>query len=575
MGKFLLGAITGVVLVFVVLGLFFFALLRFQKRPPEIEDNSALVLRLSGDIPEKAPVELPAIFGEGGPAVTVANVWMALQKAAADRHIRAVVLEPESLSAGWGKLEELRADLEQFRKSGKPVFAYLRMPGAREYYLTLAADRIYLGPQEPLMLKGLRAEAMYFKGTLDKLGVSVDVEHAGKYKDYGDMFTRKDMSPETREVLNSVVDGVYGNLVARIASARRKPPEEVRAIIDRGPFTAAQALQAGLVDELRFEDQMWGELQGRLGGGEPKKVAIGSYIRVPMEAVGLPGKSRIALVVGSGDIVRGDPSDDGAGESSLTSYGFDKILSRVANDAGIKGVVVRIDSPGGEVMASDEIWRQMNLLSKKKPVVISMSDVAASGGYYMAMTGDPIVAYPDTLTGSIGVVFGKPNLHGLYDKLGVTKDAVQRGKHADIDSEYTPLTPEERELLRKGIDESYRDFVAKVAAARHRPFNEVEPLAQGRVWLGSQAQARGLVDQLGGLDAAMDLVKKRANIPAGERVVVEMYPPRVSLFDVLLRRSSPDDVLEGKLANVFGRIPFRAWMKGGFLRILPFWVEVR
>ena len=187
--------------------------------------------------------------------------------------------------------------------------------------------------------------------------------------------------------------------------------------------------------------------------------------------MGLQGKSRIAVIVGEGDIVRGSPGDDGsAGETSLTSYGFNKLLRRVENDSQVKGVVVRIDSPGGEVTASDEIWRQMNLLSKKKPMVISMSDAAASGGYFMAMTGDPIVAYPATLTGSIGVVFGKPNLHGLYDKLGVTKDAIQRGTNAGIDSDYTPLSPAERAMLREGIDESYRDFVTKVADARRRKF---------------------------------------------------------------------------------------------------------
>jgi len=216
------------------------------------------------------------------------------------------VLEPEGLSTGWAKLEEIRAGVERFRKSGKPVYAFLRAPSARDYYVALAASRIYLGPQEPLMLKGLRAEMMYFKKTLEKLGVSVDVEHAGKYKDYGDMFTRSDMSPETREVTASLVDDLYGNLVARIAEARKKSPDEVRTIIDQGPFTAAQARQAGLVDELRFEDQVWGELQDRLHSGELKKVAAGEYMMVPMEAVGLQGKSRIALVVGEGEITRGE-----------------------------------------------------------------------------------------------------------------------------------------------------------------------------------------------------------------------------------------------------------------------------
>ena len=573
MVKFLIGLVTGIALVFLTIILLFVAALRFREKAPEIAENSVLVLRLEGDIPEKAPVELPSFLSDRVP-VTVTSVWTSLKKAAADAHIKAVVLEPESVSAGWAKLEELRMDLEQFRKSGKPIFAYLRTPGAREYYLATAADRIFLGPADQMYLKGLRAEILYFKKTLDKLGVSVDVEHAGKYKDFGDMFTRSDMSPETREVMNSVVDDIYGHLVNGIAAARKKSPDEVRAIIDRGPFTASQALNAGLVDELRFEDQTWGELKDRLKSGEPVKVSLDKYVKVPLESVGLEGKSRIAMVMAEGDIIRGDPSDDGAAETALTSYGFIKMLHQVAADSLVKGVVIRIDSPGGEVVASDEMWREMGLLSKKKPMVISMSDTAASGGYYMAMTGDPIVAYPGTLTGSIGVVFGKPNIHGLYDKVGVTKDGIERGKHAGIDSDYRPLTPDERQMLREGIDESYKDFVTKVAQARHRKFEEIEPLAQGRVWMGDQAKSNGLVDAVGGLDTAIDMVKKKANIPAGERVSIAIYPGRRSFLDIFMRKSQ-EDMLEAKLAQVFGRIPFHAWMRGGYLRIMPYSVDVR
>ena len=574
MVKFLIGVATGVILVFLSFFLLFLALLRFREKPPQVAANSVLVMHLEGDIPEKAPIELPDFLGgETRANLTVSNVWLNLRKAAADSHVRALVLEPEDLSAGWGKLEEIRPDVEAFRKSGKPVYCYLRSPSAREYYVALPADRIYLGPEDPLMLKGLRAEIMYFQKTLEKIGVTVQVEHAGKYKDFGDMFTRSDMSPETREVTNSLVDDLYGNLVARIAAGRKKSPEEVRSLIDGGPFTSTQALSAGLVDELRFEDQMWGELTGRLGA-QPVKVSANTYAKVPLDSVGLAGRSHIALVIGEGDIVRGAPSDNGADENNLTSYGFDRLLNQVANDPLVKAAVVRIDSPGGEVTASDDIWRQMNLLSKKKPTVISMSDVAASGGYYMAMTGDPIVAYPGTLTGSIGVVFGKPDLHGLYDKLGITKDAVQRGQHADIDSDYTPLSSDEQALLRKGIDESYSDFIAKVAAGRHRNPDQIEPVAQGRVWLGSQAQSRGLVDQLGGLSAAVDLAKKRANIPASEQVSLIVYPPKRTIFDLLTRKSQ-EDMLESRLAKVFGRVPFHAWMHGGLLRIMPEWVVVR
>ena len=265
MAKFLLGLATGLVLVFLTLILLFLAALRFRERPPDVADNSVLVLRLEGDLPEKPPLELP--LGLGGSGVTVPGVWMAIKKAAADPRIRAIALEPEGLSAGWAKVEEIRSDIEQFRKSGKPVFAYLRTPRAKEYYLALAADRIFMGATDQLYLYGLRAEIMYFKKTLDKLGVTVEVEHAGKYKDFGDMFTRTDMSPETRESIGSVVDELYGNLVARIAASRKKTPEEVRAIIDQGPFTATRARAAGLVDELRFEDEMWGALRDRLKAG--------------------------------------------------------------------------------------------------------------------------------------------------------------------------------------------------------------------------------------------------------------------------------------------------------------------
>ncbi len=574
MVKFLIGLVTGIALVFLTVVLLFFALLRFRERAPQIADNSVLVLRLEGEIPEKPPLELPSFLAGDHAPVTVAGVWMSLKKAAVDPHIKAVALEPSGVAAGWARLEELRMDIEQFRKSGKPVYAYLRTPGTREYYLATAADRIYLGPADQMYVKGLRAEMMYFKKTLDKLGVVVDVEHAGKYKDFGDMFTRTDMSPETREVMTSVVDDLYGNMVARIAAGRKKSPEEVRTIIDQGPFTATQALKAGLVDALRFEDQMWGELKDRLHSGEPVKVPLDKYVKVTPESVGLQGSRRVAIVIGEGDIVRGDANDDGSAESSLTAHGFVKLLRQVARDSTIKAVVVRIDSPGGEVTASDEIWREMNLLSKKKPMVISMSDAAASGGYYMAMTGDPIVAYPGTLTGSIGVVFGKPNLHGLYDKIGITKDSIERGRHAGIDSDYRPLTGDERQMLRAGIDESYKDFVTKVAEARHRKFEQIEPLSQGRVWMGNQAKANGLVDEIGGLDTAVEMAKKKANIPASENVTIVTYPARRDFLDVLMRKS-PSDMLEARLTQVFGRMPFHAWMKGGYLRLMPYWVEVR
>jgi protease-4 len=258
------------------------------------------------------------------------------------------------------------------------------------------------------------------------------------------------------------------------------------------------------------------------------------------------------------------------------------MIGRVANDSSIKGVIVRIDSPGGEVSASDDMWRAMNELHKKKPVVISMSDDAASGGYYMVMSGDPIVAYPGTITGSIGVVFGKPNLHGLYDKVGITKDFVSRGRFALIESDYASLTDAERAKLREDIDSDYEDFVGKVAASRKKPVSAIEPIAQGRVWLGSQAKANGLVDELGGLDRAVELIKKKSGIPAGNKVSLVLYPAKRSVFDVLFR-SNPDSEADAMLSGI-GLGPLRAawhdaslrvWLRGGMLRMLPFSLQIK
>ncbi|MGH9722366.1 MAG: signal peptide peptidase SppA [Bryobacteraceae bacterium] len=576
MTKFLVGLLTGVLLTVLTAAIAIFSLARFggEKRPPSVASNSVLMLQLEGEIPERAPVEFPLPIFEQQASSTVHDIWDILRKAAADSRIKAVVIQPRDLAVGWAKLQEIRGELEQFRKSGKPLVAYLKTPGMREYYLATAADSIFIGPEEMLDMKGLRAELMFLRKTLDKIGVQVEIEHAGKYKDFGDTFTRESMSPETREVLNSVLDDIYGHVLATIGGARRKSAEQVRAILDQGPFLAKQARTHGLVDRLIYEDEMLADLKKRLNTNDLPKISHRDYARIPAGSLDLEGKSRIAMVVAEGAITRGSTTGDG--EDGIEAESFNKLLDKVAKDDSIKAVVVRIDSPGGESFASDEIWRRMNLLSKKKPTVISMSDLAASGGYYMALTGDPILAYPATFTGSIGVVFGKATLRGLYEKLGISKDLLTRGRFADIDSDYKPLTPEARVKLREGIDSTYQSFVSRVAEARKRKYEEVEPLAQGRVWLGSQAKQRGLVDELGGLDRAIELVKEKAKIPKDDKGVIVMYPPKRSVFDLLFSRS-PEATLESRLGSIVNLKAsiIRLWTTGGLMRIMPYQVDVR
>jgi protease-4 len=569
MAKFLIGVLVGVICACLAIVVVIFAIGRlFAAKQPTINADSALVLSLSGELPETAPVELPVPFLQSPSTPTVRDVWASLKNAATDHRIKAVVVEPYALSAGWGKIEELRQDLLDFKKSGKPVYAMMQAPGSKEYYLASAADKIYLSPDDVLNVKGFRASELYFKNALDKLGISVDVDHIGRYKDAGDIFTRTGMSPETREVLGQVIDQLYNDFSSTIAQARHKSVDDIHNLIDQGPFLATQAKAAGLIDEIGYEDQVYTDLKKATGTPNLDKSPIQTYFR----AVSQSG-DRIALLVGEGDIVRleGEP---GLGSQAVIASGpFIKLIRQIRQDHSIKGVILRIDSPGGDATASDEILRELKLLNDEKPVVVSMSDVAASGGYYIAAIGSPIVAYPDTITGSIGVLYVKPNIQGFFDKLGINEDAVSRGKMADVDSIYEPLSDAGKQKLHEDLQAVYNVFVDKVASARKKTYAQIDPVAQGRVWMGAQARQNGLVDQLGDLDQAIALVRQRAHLPAGGATDLVMYPPRRSLLDLLTSTSlvsERESMSERELRARISGLPGPAILHGGILRVMPY-----
>jgi protease-4 len=575
MKKFLIGLVVGLVLagMFLLIGVLAMAKLGDQK--PTVAKDATLVLRLEGEIPEKAPLDMGIPFLQETPPATVIDIWQSLQRAAADPKIKAVVLMPRNIAVGWAKLQELRSDLVEFKKSGKPLLVYLRAPRTPEYYLATAADKIYLVPEDMLDMKGVRVEMTYFKGALDKIGAKMEAEHAGKYKDALDTYTRTGMTPETREVLNSVLDGLYGHLIETISSARKMSVDEAKAAIDQGPFLAGQAVKLKLADAVLYEDQFFDEVKKAIGGAEVKKVSLRDYVRSGSSE----GKSRVAIIVTDGTIIRGSSGGNAFGEEeSITVANSVKMLREVGESESIKGVILRVDSPGGDAVASDEILREVKLLSKKKPMVISMSDVAASGGYYISMTGDPVLAYPNTITGSIGVIYGKVNLKGLYDKLGLTKELLQRGENAAIDSEYYELTPGGRKKLREGVDEVYKSFVSIVAESRKKSFEEIHELAQGRVWLGSQAKERALVDELGGLDKAVAMVKERAKIAKDEKVRVVVYPQKRTLLEQLLSQNAPSVELRATRAAIrelTGGMPLELLQQGGLMKLMPYRIGVR
>ena len=578
MKNFFIGLVVGILFSGLVLFILFFAAVRLAgslaARPVSVADNSMLVLTLNGDLPEIAPPDIPVPFIEAQTPLAVYEVWDIFRRAAADSRIKGIVLEPRGLGIGFAKLEEIREEIAQFKKSGKPIVTYLRSPGAREYYLACATDRIFLGPEDELDLKGMRVESVFLKSGLEKIGVNVDVIHAGKYKDAGDMFTRTSMTPETQEVLNDVLTQYYGSLVSGIAQGRKKQPDQIKALVDQGPFIASEALSSGLVDSLGYEDQAIENLKNRANKNDLKRISGKAYLKGSSSTNGTT--NRIALVVGEGDITTGS-GNESASDQGFTSTGFIKLLRQVENDSTIKGVILRIDSPGGDGTASDDILHEAKNLSKKKPVIISMSDLAASGGYLVSMTGDPIVAYPNTLTGSIGVLLVRPNLHGLYDKLGIAKQGLSRGRYADLDSEYVPLTDDARNKLASEVNSFYKGFVNVVAQGRKRPFDQIETLAQGRVWLGEQAKQNGLVDDLGGLDRAIELIKQKAHIADSARVTLVPYPGKRSLLDLLFSRS--DDSVEAgaevRLKKLLGHIPIDALSHGGFLKLMPYSIEVK
>ena len=587
MKKFLIGLVTGLVLAAMTVFIIGLVFVSMSDRKPKVADGSTLMLRLEGDIPEKPPVEMPLPFLEKGSTITITELWRTLERAAGDSRIRGIILEPHSTAMGWAKMQEIRAGLVKFKKSGKPVYAYLRNPSLREYYIASVADKIYVTPTDVLYIKGLRAELTYYKGAMDKLGIQMEMEHAGKYKDALDAYVRTNMTPETREVLNGFLDDLYSQIISAIAAGRNKSEDEIRSIIDKGPFLANAAVTNGLLDGLLFEDQFYAEMKKKVGGAELNKLAFGEYAH---SGSAPDTKNRIAVVVGDGAITRGGGSNDPfSEESGITSASMMRTLRKVREDSSIKGVILRVDSPGGDAIASDEILREVKLLSAAKPMVISMSDVAASGGYYMAMTGDPIIAYPGTITGSIGVISGKVNIKGLYEKLGITKEMISRGKYAAIDSEYTPLGEDGRKKLKEGIDEVYRTFLGHVSTARKRKMGEIEELAQGRAWLGSQAKSRGLIDELGGLDRSLELVKQRAKIGANDKVALVMYPAKKNFFEQFLSKASqtsaqlwmrlsgsgPMEIpYEKQLEAELGISP-RVFLKGGILGLMPYRLEFK
>ena len=588
----ILGGIFVAVVMVAVIGII---LMAESLGRPSVPDNSVLVLNVSGDLPDYIPEDqlAKAIGINQGQSFT--GLLTQLRKAKVDDRIGAVLLDISFPGIGWGKADELRDAIKDFRTSGKPIYAYMELGLNRDYYIATAAEKIFVPPSGDLYVNGFAAEAMFYKGSLDKLGIEADVIQIGpKYKNAPDQYTKKEMGEGQREVINAVLDEYYGRFTTGIAESRKKSVEDVKGIIDNAPYNANQAKEIGLIDEAFYSEQVYEELKNRLGYKPEDKLRTirgGEYRDIPSDSVGLNKGERVAIIYASGAITTGHSNDSPFGGNMVGSDTVVAAVNDAAADTSIKAIVLRVDSPGGSALASDLMWNALENAKKKgKPVVVSMSDVAASGGYYISCNADKIVAEPSTITGSIGVFMGKPVVKGLYDWLGISNEYVMRGKNSGIFRETEKWTPAERAKMEEGANNIYfNNFLPKVASGRKMESERANSLGQGRVWTGTQAKENGLIDEFGGLEKAIDIAKELASLPADKDVRRVVFPaPRPFLETIFgspkesqttadekaqraLLESLPEDVRRAfRYAELFDRMKH-----GEAMLMLPFELEIK
>jgi protease IV len=538
----LLGA-TGIATLFLAFGL----------RSPGSGSGAAaaLVLDVPSTLEESEPPDRPLVLGPARRGrITLYTLVDAIERAAGDDRVGALVLHVDDIGWGWAKLDEVRDALARFSAAGKPVYASLSGGSEAEYLLASSARVVSMPPTATLQLDGLSASVLFLRGTFDKFGVSPNFVHVGRYKSAVEGYTRTGMSPPAREALEAMLDDHYELLVEGLAAARGRTRAFMRRQLEEGPFEAREARARGLIDTLLYRPEL-DSLATRQGKTRLATLPFRRYVE-RIRRSGHHG-ARIALITASGTIATGKSRVGADGEWILGSETLIESLNEARERHSIRAVVLRIDSPGGDARASDDIWREVTRCRARKPVIASFSDYAASGGYYIAMGADSIVSRPATLTGSIGIYGGKMNVLGLLQKLGVSVETVSRGPHAQMLSPFRDFTPEEAGRYQQQLEDYYHGFVAKVAQNRRMKPEQVEAVAQGRVWTGLAARPRGLVDALGGFDRALAMARARAGVPEDEELEVERLPRvHVSLLQSLFESLFTGDESDGEASERLG-----------------------
>jgi protease-4 len=567
-------AYVGMIFLFFFLlaaaGTFFLVVMDIGGPAVDMPGRGYLEVPLSGAVSEIAAPDSLSSFLLGARPLAMNDLWMNLRKAKADVRIQAVLLRLGLLRCDWAKANEMREAVLDFRRSGKKVYAVIEEAPDfdMEYFVATACDRIILHPLGWLGINGIGGYVPFLKGALDKLGVRAEFEHVEEFKTAANMFTEKGFTAAHREEMESLYSDLFAQYVATAAKARGKSEAEFRALIDRGFFQGERAKAAGLVDDCLYEDEVQALL--RQDGRTPARVRFDDYTKVKPSSVGLETGRTVALIYAVGTIMTGESLPPVMGGSTVARW-----IRTARNDASVKAIVLRVDSPGGSSVGSDVIGREVALARKVKPVVVSMSDVAGSGGYWIAMAATKIVAQPQTLTGSIGVLAGKFSVDGLLGKLGITSEKLAFGEKADIFSPFRPFTPTERKILKEEILWTYEQFLAKAAEGRGLTRDEVDAVGRGRIWTGRQAKDLKLVDELGGLTMAVGLAKEEAGIDADEEVRFDVWPKKRSFWQAVFSRSGIGLDIKSEAGREKILDAVRMMNRTKIWAVMPFWVGPR
>lgn len=543
--------ILAVLFVIIVLPIIFIAgivgsISSIESKPVEVTKNTVLVLELSkfSEVRDSNPF---AIFSGNKSANAMFDLVGAIKAAKEDKNVKGIYIKQGIGDFGYAKANEITGVLKDFKNSGKFIYAYLPWATENTYYVASIADSIFAPSMGFFEINGFGASGLFMKKFFDKIGVDMYVEHFEDYKSAGETLSRENYSDSSKKQIRILLEQRFDELINELSSNRKIDKSKLLDAINRGQYTADSLMALGLLDGIAtpndFEDKVYFKVFGKMPSDENSNdennsdninyVNLADYAgsNYPVKGKVFNDNSKIAIIQAAGEISSTSQGIGTQGNEGITDSKMIKQLEEVRKDKDIKAVIIRIDSPGGSALASDNIWQEIMKLRKVKPVYASMSDVAASGGYYISMACDTIIAYPNTITGSIGVISLVPNLSGLAGKIGFTSDTINVGNHSQFMNGMYPYTDYDKAKFREAMKTIYFDFVGKAAKNRKKTFEELRAVAKGRVWSGTDALKLGLIDKIGNLQSAIDLAKQRIGCPLDKKVLVEIYPKPEDEFE--------------------------------------------